>query len=532
MAGKKSQIYIIFYKYIYGGIIHDLSPLDMHKQTNKQVCSDDTGGMSVPIEKIGAEVTASTKLPSSLSKKSSKPRKKNPAVRQSVLSGDYGYGSGSSQVYMSGNSQGGGYVQYSQGTGSSGYAEEPSSIPEEEVLTQQLRLGNPGDSNKVLMDGGKCQDTTMVSSGPQGVVSVQHHMMQQQSYARHHHHQIQSPPGSQYPNLSPSHQHHTLISAHHSGSRRDVLNRAKNHTASSGYCSIRSSPPPRSIKSPDDTDGSSIVSSSLRGSTLTNSFSTFSTFSSSSSRIPSPCSNSDPIRAYHSLSPGATGLFPSGNSPGLQCAATAGAERHGFSLRVNNSFAPQHHHQPPHQHHERRHSDELRSIAGTRPWQFGDSKYSNSSELSDELLESLPPGNRRHSFSKNQPLPLPKSMQHNFGMGIKYEREASQPQNGFMGSSDSTLPLRHFDTLSGSVSSTQERVFSQDYSQERAYSQEKMFSQDGQFSGDATYMSMMPHHGNSDGSNMVVGDMDSFASAFSEETEYFESLLQANSPVK
>ena len=489
--------------------------------------------MPVGPEEDSAEVTKP-----STNRKSSKPRKKKNPV--GLSGGDTGYGSGGSQGYVSGNSQGGSYQGFSQMTnGSSGYEEEASSFPEEDsfvALLQDQRLSDPS-ADAVT---GKFGKDKARGRGPGSFVGVfgQQGMTGQSRMMQHH--PMQSPPASQLANLSPSQQHYPMMSngSFGSGNNGDFLgtsfNQTKNNlTASSGYCSFRSTSP-KLGKPADDIDGSSVVSSSHR-SNLTSSYSTF---SSNSSRVSSPCSNSDPLKTYHALSP-AGGLFPGGQAIGSQCGAVVGVtDGSGYlkhSLRVNNSFAQHHHHHhqpvPLQQHHHvRRHSDEI-SNASTRPWQYSSqsSRVSHSgSELSDDLLESLPTTNRRDSFSKSHTLPLPESMQQNLGMGMEYKNgmEFSQSQNGFMGP-DSTIPLSHYDsTFTGA--GTPDGPFG---SQERSYSQDRVFSQDGQYSADM-YVNLLQHHGSSGGSNMVVGDMESFASTFSEETEYLASILQANGQVK
>ena len=298
-----------------------------------------------------------------------------------------------------------------------------------------------------------------------------------------------------------------------------TINRSKNNqTASSGYSSFRSFSPPKARKSPDDIDGSSIISSSIRSSNLTNSFSTF---SSNSSRVSSPCSNSDPLRINQPGSPGhSLGLFPSSQILGTE--VTGFHQKH--SLQPGSSYSNP---RRQHTHHIRHHSDEF-SI-GSRPWQFSSqsSRYSYSgSELSDDLLDNLPTDVRRDSFSKNTPLPLPESMQSNFnnrmGMGFgngEHSIGFSQHQNGFMDHSNPTMPLRHIDNAGENFSSPHSSVFSQDGSH---------------LSGEGidTYITMMHHHMSPN--NMIVGDMESFANTLSEETQYFENFLhgQINNQVK
>ena len=502
---------------------------------------------------------------------------------------DSGYVSGS----LGENSQGGCYPGFSQMTNnSSGYEDDPASFPEEDsfsALLQDQRLSDPTSdifsSRKLAKDRprdrGPAATGTFVSmlrhhqsgTGPAAAAAaaaaagghnqVIHH------HHRHHQQQIQSPQASKMANLSPASQQNYHATNHHGGVFGGSGNAASNGssngnnngpgsnffatndpahaktlTASSGYCSFGSTSP-KVGKCPDDVDGSSVISSSHR-SNLTSSFSTF---SSHSSRVSSPCSNSDPLKMYHTLSP--AGVFPSGQMVGSQCGATSNSlggvsDGSGYlkhTLRFNNSYVhhsnnhshsqPQPHPGSLHPQHVRRHSDEM-SSAATRPWVHSSqsSRYSYSgSELSDDLLENLPTTYRRDSFSKNQSLPLPDSMQQNLGMGTEYENGTSfsQSQNGFMGP-DATIPLSHFNNAFGSGSGTQDRVAGSFNSQERhCNSQDRVFSQDGQYTGDMYPPNLI--HSQSSSSNMVIGDMESFASTFSEEADYF-NMLHASSQVK
>jgi len=512
------------------------------------------------------------------SKKPSKSRKKKPhfAPHHAV---DPGYVSGS----LGENSQGGCFPGFSQMTNnSSGYEDDPASFPDEDsfsALLQDQRLSDPTHDMFSSKKFGK--DRPYGDRGPAAATGTFVSMLRHQSGATgggtgtarghnqvvhyHHHQQIQSPQATPMANLSPASQHNFPAATNnhglfHSGGgnatsanngseffgSNDMARTKNSLTASSGYCSFGSTSP-KVGKGADDIDGSSVLSSSHR-SNLTSSFSTF---SSHSSRVSSPCSNSDPLKMYHA--PG--NVFPSGQMMGSQCGASnslggvsdgSGYLKH--TLRLSNSYVHQHHnnhshpqHQQPHpgslhSQHVRRHSDEMSSSA-TRPWVHSSqsSRYSYSgSELSDDLLDNLPTTNRRDSFSKNQPLPLPDSMQPNLGMGTEYENGTSfsQSQNGFIGP-DATIPLSHFYNNSLSGNGTQDRVTAGSFSsQEKQFSQDRVFcSQDGQYTGEM-YPNPIPSHGSSGASNMVIGDMESFASTFSEETEYFTSILHASSQVK
>ena len=285
--------------------------------------------------------------------------------------------------------------------------------------------------------------------------------------------------------------------AHHSGV--DFRNSHNRSRPSSGYSSFRSSE-----KSPDDIEGS------IRSNPMTTSLSTF---SSNSSRVSSPCSNSD--NRGMSLFPHAGAHNMLGHRDHMDTTTTGFPQKH--SLR-NSTYA--------HQQQARRHSDEMSN--SSRGWTYS-SQSSRYSELSDDILDGLPNGDeRRNSFSKTTPLPLPESMQQNFsgsggGMGIEYGEPGMgfrQPQqgggNGFV-STSSTMPLRHFDN-SDSFSGGSQHVHDGLFSQESA-----------QLSGEA-YINMMQHLSSpgsslvSPGSNMVLGTMDTFSQALSEETQYYETM--------
>ncbi len=482
------------------------------------------------------EATGATK---SAPKKSTKHRKKkNPMAARAGLSADCGYGSGNSQGYLSGNSQGGCFPGFSQTTnGSSGYEDDASFEDNFVSLLQNQHLSDP-DGTLPGRKLGKAK--SQEHSGFMGMLNgSQHNNPTGQNRMLQH---VHSPQSTQMPGLSPASQNFPpqLLSYNQfqrQSSANDAVGVAGNSrvkdilSSSSGYSSFRGSSP-KVVKPGDDIDGSSVISSSHR-SNLTSSFSTF---SSNSSRVSSPCSNSDPLKAYNALSP-AGNMFAPGQVIGSQGSAGM-AEGNLYmkpSLRVNNNKPFGSHSRHGHQQqpvklptgHARRLSDEA-----TRPWVNSpqSSRYSYSgSELSDDLLESLPTAHRRDSFSKSHPLPLPDSMQPSAGMGMEYENgmnfSSNHSQNGFVGS-DATIPLCHYNS-SFQGTGTQDSSSGPIGSQERG-----SFSQDGHYSADM-YVNMMHSHASSGGgSNMVIGDMESFASTFSEETEYFASILQVNGRVK
>lgn len=434
----------------------------------------------------------------------------NPGMKGGLS--DYGYGSQGSQVgYVSGGSQGYGSSQYT----SSGYDDNDyAGLQEDEIsrILRDQRLSDPIELSGGVV-GSSGGHMTSVRGG-RNPASSHAQMMSQQGPAYH----FQSPPFQPSP-LSPS-QHFmappppppsliptssarhllgeitTPNNAHHNG--MEFISRSRlNRTPSSGYSSFRSSE-----KSPDDIDTASVVSSSIR--------------SSNSSRVSTPCSSGD-----HPI------LFPANQVPE---GAAYPHQKH--SLRMSNSYP--HPQQQQHHHHTHSHSDDIASTcsSGSRAWTFSSqsSRYSSYSgnELSDDMLENLPTHSRRNSFSKSEPLPLPESMQHNFsGMGMEYgngEWGTEFSQHGFMDQSSSTMPLRHYDHSSGSLSSQQS-------SQSRVFSQESAPLSGGGGERYETYINMVQHMsspGNSmvsPGNNMVMGNMDTFTQALSEETQYYQSLV-------
>ena len=504
--------------------------------------------MSGADEESSAE-TGSTRSSTS-SKKSTKPRKSekrksNPVLRTSNAppfagqTADHGYVSGGSQ----------GYVSSQTGYNSSGYDTENPSLSGEgpEEITRILRgqtLSDPADvatsrpphffqqTNPVnssshvtdymtpnvrasrQKDGGLMmpagQAMNPLPPKPLHAQAPPHQYSQWPSHSTHfqpsfqsgfsnfnspHSHNLSS---SQPPILPARNEASVPINAHHIVGGDFTGNGKVSRTASSGYSSFRSMSPTKNgtVNSKSPSDDCSIFSSSVRSSNITNSYSTF---SSNSSRLSSPCSNSgqsDSIRPHPPRSPLHEQLT---NFPLRQ------------AIRMTNSYPPK-----QAQTYSRRNSDNL-SDSG-RSWQFSSqsSRYSYSgSELSDDLLDSLPSNVRRDSFSKNQPLPLPESMQHDFSpMDMPYGTE----QNGTMGMDfgvqsngplfqnvepdhlNPTFPLHHFDN---------------------GYSQDGLFDQG---SGDG-YETLFNGMRTLSPSNMVVGDMASFVGSLPEETQYFEQLM-------
>lgn len=487
--------------------------------------------------------------PSKAKKAGSKSRRKSStsSTNRGGLSGDTGYGSGGSQPggYVSGESQTGsqgGYTSYEDA------CSDYSGMQEEEIsrILQEQRLSDPADLSGSWGSGGGVQ---------KGRGTGHHH------HHHHHHHHMQtgvnggyqfqafqtsplSPPTQQYvPHLlgptpttsgssanpqqppPPQQQQRQVLEMTAPNHGLDFRN---NHTpsASSGYSSFRSSE-----KSPDDIDGASVISSGLRSNPMTTSLSTF---SSNSSRVSSPCSTGD--SRGMALFPGHAHMMGAGHHHHHQHhRGTAGTEMDvggvgGFPSKhsLRNSYSQQQQQQARHAHQQQqqqhRHSDEV-SNSSSRAWTYS-SQSSRYSELSDDILENLPNGEeRRNSFSKNMPLPLPESMQQNFNAGSSGNGgfgNGEHPGMGFRQQQSSTMPLCHFDNSDGFSGGSGLSQHLQDgvFSQESAH-----------LSGDA-YISRIQHHHLSSpsnslvspGSNMVLGTMDTFSQALSEESQYYETM--------
>ena len=592
-----------------------------------QARTDD--GMSGADEESSAETASTKSTNSNGSKKNIKPKKTEkrkstnpPSLRasnagpaftiqqqaSSMLSGDNGYVSGGSQGYISSHT---GYMS------SSGYDTEHQSVhgegPEEIArILQEQRLSDPHDMagsqfiphSQDHMTSTASHVTSNLKVGRQrGEDMMMHGMMphppHQQIVASPNQFQQQMPSfttASQtgFPSFNPTPPQDdssihpggmfgdTSMASHLSpqqlslsgndmnssfpGSVPPHPNGKTSRNSSSGYSSFRSSSPTKHLignvnrKSPSD-DGSI----SLRGSIMTNSYSTF---SSNSSRVSSPSSTSgrsDPLRPYPPhMPPNLLAMTPhsqhlQANTPGATGGAhfeMPSAESMGMgyplkhSLRMSNSY-------PQKQSYIRRNSQEnydRQSDASTRSWQYSSqsSRYSfATSELSDEQIEKLPTTFRRDSFSKNQPLPLPESMQQEFsvaGMGMEFEQngglgmdfintttadQQSQPSPMQLNVSDpatsttgshmhvSTLPLHHLDHSAASLSPVGRTMFaaSQVNTQGTMFSQDSGINDDVFFGGHSTTMRTMPSP------NMALGDMASFANSLPEETQYLEQLL-------
>ena len=284
------------------------------------------------------------------------------------------------------------------------------------------------------------------------------------------------------------------------------MSRNPSETASSGYSSFRSYSPVKPVggirRSPpcdDDASSSHGVRSSLQSTS-------YSTFSSNSSRLSSPCSNSgrsDTLRPHPPQSP-MIAQFMNPKQVGR------GGET-SYPLRYSLQMKPSAY--------MRRFSEDVSSERSWRTYSSHSSRHSYSgSELTDDLLDNLPMGSRRQSFTKTQPLPLPESMQQQFSSGsMEFQQSSSggdtaYTQIGVHESTShlqSTLPLHHFESNNETFP---DQVSGHLYSQ-------------GVIS--EGYDTLRTSYFDNSASNMAVGDMASFASTLPEETQFLENFLSS-----
>ena len=537
----------------------------------------------------------------------------------SMLSGDNGYVSGGSQGYMSSHT---GYLS-SSGYDTEHHSIHGEGPEEIARILQEQRLSDPHDMagsqfiphSQDLMTSTASHVTSNMKVGrhmmphPHAHVMASPNQFQPQQLPPSFPSSSQSgfnptPPqdssvmfggdletGAMGAHLSP-HQMHALpgadINSPFLGSGAPHPNGKTSRTSSSGYSSFRSSSPNKHLvgnvarKSPTD-DGSVNCGSSLRSSLMTNSYSTF---SSNSSRVSSPSSTSGrggggphpPHSPLHNqfMHPNILAMTPHTQHLQANIPSSTGGAAHfdmmstdtmaiGYplkhSLRMSNSYP-----QKQTCTGSRRNSQDSydsQSDATSRSWQYSSqsSRYSFArSELSDEQIEKLPTF-RRDSFSKNQPLPLPESMQQDFsplpGMGMEFEQngtlgmdfistntdpqsEQSQPSPMQLNVSDhpptsttshvhvSTLPLHHLDQHHSANSSLSPASRSS-YASQVGHTQGMMFSQDSGINDEGLDMFFGGHGTNlrtmSMSPNMALGDMASFANSLPEETQYLEQLL-------
>ena len=565
-----------------------------------QARTEDRAAMSAADEESSAEIACTR---SSGSKRTSKPRKSekkkgnltNAPSSRSVTQ-DHSFGghaqptSGvvSDHGYFSGGSQGQASSSQMTYTPSEYDTEYPSVHGDEEIslILQQQRLSDPNDvattmhqpatggyiaTNQIgLSDhvtpnvrasrqsggGSSMPAGSMHPTPPPSLFQHPQHVPSHSYRSSHleYSHLAQPPHSSQLTPHQPSSNPHAphLATSHHPHDRMNPYgSRKHNPNTSTGYSTFRSYSPPKagivgSQKSPSD--DSSVLSGSFRSSILTNSYSTF---SSNSSRVSSPCSNvsgrSDMLRPQPPISPNYNQVGFANTNMNLHAQVNRlESSNTGYplkqSLKMTNSY-------PPREAYGRRQSSDNHS---ERSWQYSSqsSRYSFSgSELSDELLESLPAGVRRDSFAKKQPLPFPESMQHDF-IGMEC---VSGPggQNGFiemnlqqhsgdgtisyldhiqfdhMDHSNSdplpttlTLPLHHLDGTLTNIGMGMEA----DTNSLSDHVQGGYFSQEAP-SND--YDMIFSSLGAGSSSNMIVGDMSSFANTLPDENLYLEHLISS-----
>ena len=562
----------------------------------------------------GSSRSASSQKKTSRSKKTTEKKKSDPSTSsRGAPFGMRPGGSAADNGYISGGSQG--YISSQTGYNSSGYETEYPSLRgnggEEEIthILQQQTLSDPTDFNPMSLTyppaahmGGRHYQYGVPPSGsrghvishmtPNGKASRQKggglmmpagrnvHQVPPHQHTLHHTHphththpshfsrshhthyppSFQSCPSSQsglsglpephhlqstsHPmNPSISNENSTPTSAHPHSQEFGTNFLPPSHlhkpsgTASSGYSSFRSVSPPKASsyhrKSPSD-DGS--VSASLRSSLLTNSFSTFS--DSTGSRLSSPCSNSgqsDTLRAHPPQSPLPAQFMPpnpESNYPLKHTLRMNSFGNHGYSCR-----------QLP--------DDQCSERSYQSAYSSHSSKYSFTSELSDDLLDRLPSNSRRSSFAKTQPLPLPESMQSEGGpntslagdqldFGLKFKHDGNgdtgylnNPSPMQIGMGDSgrdqipdagTFPLHHFDD------SLQQGDFMSQLSQIGDVSPHRGILSEGLGGNYDTMQGTYFDSLQASSPNMVVGDMATFTGSLTGETHYLESLL--NSQVK
>lgn len=108
---------------------------------------------------------------------------------------------------------------------------------------------------------------------------------------------------------------------------------------------------------------------------------------------------------------------------------------------------------------------------------------------------------------------------------MEFGDQGMEFSQGFVEHSSSTMPLRHYNSAGATFSTSQ-------HSHDGVYSQESSHLSGGDRY--ETYINMV-HHMSSPGSsivspsnNMVMGNMDTFTQALSEETQYYENLYQGH----
>lgn len=493
---------------------------------DEESCTEGTGAQSIPPQaKSKAAVSLGKKLEKPNKKKKAESNHHTPRIGEAPTPmADHGYETGGSQ----------GYVSSQTGHSSSGYDTEYPSLKEEEL--RHAVLPRPFDhvtspighapnpylpmhrhvANKAMRPGGMGTDPKRVplpyGGGPPGI----YHPYPLQvdpllSSCPPNDHQcvvhytvpVGGPQNSRHPDQGPA---YVTVS---------VQRRFGADVTSSGYSSMQSFSPiakgDQRLPAEDPLlygGGHAGAGFGLRNPAMTNSRSTF---SSTSSRTSTPSSNNGrgEVKPLPPLSEGQVLPPPSPQLP----TAPHGGQQHPWrqALRAEEGQ------------YLKRSMDE-RSERSWRSYSSHSSRYSVSgSELSDELLESLPAtGGLRNTFAKAPPLPLPESMQSRVPLPItSCAMDCGDALDNFPALSgdflpvlnDVTLPLHHFG--SDALCYDEQCMFSDGI----PISQSQLLLANGllsdTFAGDA-------------GSNMVIGDMTSMAMALScESRHYWEGMLQS-----
>ena len=508
---------------------------DAMSGADEESCTEGTGAQSVPPPQAKSKATAG------LGKKQEKPNKKkkaesnnhNPRIGEvPTPMADHGYETGGSQ----------GYVSSQTGYTSSGYDTEYPSLNED--VHRQAVLPRP--FGHVTSPGGHAPNPYLPMNRP-GIghvadKTVRHNCMGTDpkrappSYgappppAMYHPYPLQADPlllsNGCPPNDRQCVVHYTVPVGNVGGAQHSrhpdqgpsyvtvsVQRRFGADMTSSGYSSVRSFSPVGAkgdqrlpAEDPPLYNGSH---GGLRNPLMTNSRSTF---SSTSSRTSTPSSNNGrgEVKPLPSLSEGQV-LPPQSPQPPTAPHGVQQQQQHPWRQVVRTEDGQ----------FLKRSMDE-RSERSWRSYSSHSSRYSVSgSELSDELLESLPAtGGLRNTFAKAAPLPLPESMQSRVPLPVtSCAMDCGGALDDFPAlsggfppvSNDITLPLHHFG--SEGVSYDEPCLFNDGM----PISQNQLLLANGLLSDSFDA-----------GSNMVIGDMTSMATALScESRHYWEGMLQS-----
>ena len=509
----------------------------------------------------GAEDENSIDSKSSSSKKLTKQRSKsdkrksnssssippgNPFLPQPTVNSGGGM-SLSDHGYFSAESQG--YTSSQLSYNSMPEGEEYAKVHGDEEISyilQQQRLSDPHDAVTSMHQSGMGMPLT----SPVGLPGdhVTDHLNPNVRASRQNGGGLTLPAGTMHPTPPPSHFQHIHSPSYPSShskysqflpysdqsSNSERVNQTSNITSPqhNAFNARRTSNGFRGISPPKAGGNGKLPSddcnSSLRGSLMTNSYSTF---SSNSSRVSSPSSSTgrnDILRSHQPISP----RF---DANGFGNTGMHSQDTRSFPLKqtMKMNF-------PSRESYTSRYSDTW----SERSWKSSQSsRYSfTGSELSDDLLESLPLSARRQGFTKVQPLPFPESMQDEF-TAMECVNGTTADQNGMMDflpsqqmpngdmpsylsqiqsdnlgqtNSDplSTLPLHHID--SGNA---------MDVAHTSGFSilHPGLFSQEAPNEEYDLIFNDLPYTAST--SNMMVGDQSSFAITLSEETHYYEQMV-------